>query len=504
MAHSQTAAPADSPETPWNLFDAIASDLRDEKEQRARPPLDPAELEKLLPAYEVTRLIGVGGMGAVYDVRHRKMGQRRALKILSPHLVDDAASKARFDREIQTLAGLEHENIVRIFTAGESLPDAAGHRFPYLEMEYVEGETLAAALHAGRVPQSRALEIACALCRALDYAHSRQDEQGRRRPIVHRDIKPENVLLTKDGRVLLADFGISRQAGGEAPAEDNDPARDPRETASALPRLTLPGRSPGTPPYAAPEAYAGHTESRSDIYSLGVMLAEMLTGSLPDGPPHEPLHVTHPDPKIDTILTKATHPQMEERYPTAAALQAAVAALSAAGRAVEQSAAALTGAGKANRRTFLRSAAIAASAAAIITAAINLRPAQQPTPPPAPAALPPPPAKPAAPPTPGDPATLEGFRSIIQSYAWRYQDSLYPESTVRFETNGTFHDRWHWHYWIPSPGIMHIQFWEPNYDPATALTFQFNPEATAFTCEFKDERDRLHKITGTRLQLIPR
>jgi tRNA A-37 threonylcarbamoyl transferase component Bud32 len=263
-----------------------------EGEQNApREPLAPAELQPHFPQLEILECLGRGGMGVVYKARQKSLNRIVALKLLAPERERDAAFEERFAREAQALAALAHPSIVTVYDFGE----AGG--FYYLLMEFVDGVNLRQAMKAGRFTPEQALAIVPPVCEALQYAH----EHG----IVHRDIKPENLLLDKKGQVKIADFGIARMLGANAPAVGGS------ETQSA-----------GTPQYMAPEQKdQGLADHRADIYSLGVVLYELLTGELPTArlqPPSKTAHGVHIDVRLDEVVLRALQTKPELRYRTAA------------------------------------------------------------------------------------------------------------------------------------------------------------------------------------------
>jgi hypothetical protein len=248
----------------------------------------PEDLAGLLPRYEVLRLIGRGGMGAVYEARQIDLGRRVALKILPPELGADEAFAERFRREARALGRLAHGNILEVFEFGES---AAGHLF--FSMQYVEGGDLGSRLKSGPLPLPDALRMVKEICAALEAAHA----EG----IIHRDIKPSNILLTADGTVKVADFGL-------AVLDDQ-----PKE------RLTYTGIAVGTMEYAAPEQAAGTAvDTRSDLYSVGVICYEVLTGQLPRGifdPPSKVNGAVHP--AMDSVVHTAMQSDPARRYQSA-------------------------------------------------------------------------------------------------------------------------------------------------------------------------------------------
>lgn len=265
--------------------------LRDAEEPPAyghsAPPLE--EIAAAFPQLEVIGLIGQGGMGFVYKVRQPNLDRIVALKILSPELGRDPAFAERFAREARTLGKLQHANIVTVFEHGES------GGFFYLLMEYVDGVNLRQAMRAGRFTPEQALAIVPGICDALQAAHA----QG----IWHRDIKPENILLNRDGKVKIADFGIARIVG------------DPQQDFT----LTRTGNALGSISYMAPEQHEKphEVDHRADIYSLGVVIYEMLTGELPLGRFPAPSQKAAVDVRIDEIVFKTLEKEREMRQQSA-------------------------------------------------------------------------------------------------------------------------------------------------------------------------------------------
>jgi serine/threonine protein kinase len=237
------------------------------------------------PQLEILELIGRGGMGFVFKARQPNLDRFVALKLLPDKLAQDPHFAERFNREGRFLAKLSHPNIVSVFDFGQ----AGG--FYFLTMEYVDGVNLRQAMRAGRFSPTEALAIVPKICEALQYAH----EQG----VLHRDIKPENILLDARGRVKIADFGIAKLVGEEAPAFT----------------LTGTGHALGTPHYMAPEQLEkpGEVDHRADIYSLGVVFYEMLTGELPIGRFKPPSERTPLDQRVDEIVMRALERERELR-----------------------------------------------------------------------------------------------------------------------------------------------------------------------------------------------
>jgi phage shock protein PspC (stress-responsive transcriptional regulator)/tRNA A-37 threonylcarbamoyl transferase component Bud32 len=246
----------------------------------------PAELAAQFPQLEILQLLGQGGMGAVYKARQKKLDRLVALKILPFESARDPAFAERFQREARALARLNHPNIVAVHDFGES------NELFYFIMEYVDGVNLRQLLQTGKLQPDDALRIVPQICDALQYAH---DEE-----IVHRDIKPENILLDKRGRVKIADFGLAKILS------------------RATPSYTLTGSQQvmGTPHYMAPEQMErpGSVDHRADIYSLGVVCYEMLTGELPLGRFALPSEKTSVDGRLDEIVLRTLEKDPDRRY----------------------------------------------------------------------------------------------------------------------------------------------------------------------------------------------
>jgi len=249
-------------------------------------PPEPAELGEKLPGLEIIELLGQGGMGAVYKARQKQLDRIVALKILPPEVGKDPAFAERFTREARSLARLNHPHIVTLYEFGQS------DDLYYFIMEFVDGTDLRRVIRKGDLAPKEALSIVPQICEALQYAH----EQG----IVHRDIKPENILLDKRGRVKIGDFGLAKLLDRPATAFT----------------LTQPQQRMGTPHYMAPEQIEGahQVDHRADIYSLGVVFYEMLTGKLPIGRFDLPSQKVHVDVRLDDVVLRSLEHEPERRY----------------------------------------------------------------------------------------------------------------------------------------------------------------------------------------------
>lgn len=266
----------------------------------AAPPADPL-LGTVIGGCRLIERVGAGGMGVVYKAEQLSLRRTVAIKLLPEDLRQDTQIGDRFQREIAILASLAHPNIVHILDGG------IAERGAYFIMEYVDGVSLRRILSQGGVNPEEALRIIPQLCDALEYAH----ERG----VVHRDIKPENILIDRTGRVRLLDFGLSRIARTEEPA-----------------LLTRPTQVFGTFEYMAPEQREASrgVDHRADLYSLGVVLYEMLTGELPigrfDPPSRRNIEV---DVRLDEVVLHALEKSPDRRYQRASDIKGEVERISA-------------------------------------------------------------------------------------------------------------------------------------------------------------------------------
>ena len=264
-----------------------------------RSPPDLEIIRAAFPQLEILELIGQGGMGAVYKARQPKLDRIVALKILPMRLARESSFAERFEREGRLLARLNHPNIVGVYDFGQT------NGLYYLIMEYVDGVNLRQALGSARFTPQQALNVIPKICEALQFAH----DEG----VLHRDIKPENILLDTKGRVKIADFGIAKFAG----VDDKT-------------GLTATGAMIGTPHYMAPEQIErpAEVDHRADIFSLGVVFYEMLTGELPLGrfaAPSERFSTV--DTRIDVVM-RALEKDRERRQQSAKEVRTQVEMLS--------------------------------------------------------------------------------------------------------------------------------------------------------------------------------
>ncbi len=253
-------------------------------------PPSPEEIAPKFPQFEILECLGRGGMGVVYKARQKSLNRTVAIKILAPERERDSEFAARFAYEAELLAKLSHPAIVTIHDFGEV------DGLYFLVMEFIDGVNLRDVLRDEKIAPKEALAIVPTICEALQFAH----DQG----IVHRDIKPENILLDKKGRVKIADFGIATL--GE-----------------------MPGNGIGTPQYMAPEQEdkSAAADHRADIYALGVVFYEMLTGERPQAELIAPSKKVDVDIRIDEIVLRALEKEPEKRYQTAGEFRTVVEAI---------------------------------------------------------------------------------------------------------------------------------------------------------------------------------
>ena len=280
-----------------------------------------------LGPYEILGPLGVGGMGEVYSARDTRLQRTVAVKVLSPQLAADEEFRLRFEREARAASALDHPHICTIYDVGQ----AEGRAF--LVMQHVQGETLAARIAADAVSVSQALEYSIQIASALAAAHG----VG----IVHRDLKPANVMVTTNGVVKILDFGLAKQTQSEA-------ATETAETGATTPSpatLTRVGTVLGTVAYMSPEQVEGRlVDARSDVFSFGAVLYEMLTGRrafqgdsmfstavaiVRDHPPHPREIRRDIPPNLERIVLRCLEKAPEERYASGALLHASLVACQA-------------------------------------------------------------------------------------------------------------------------------------------------------------------------------
>jgi serine/threonine protein kinase len=252
-------------------------------------------------------------MGAVYKARQKSLDRHVALKLLRPGLDADPSFAERFTREARALAQLNHPGIVTLYEFGRT----PGGLF-FILMEFVDGLNLRQLLAAGRLSPREALAIIPPLCDALQYAHDRG--------LVHRDIKPENILIDRLGRVKIADFGLAKLAAGTEASSTPAPGSlaDHWSLSISHSGLTETGKVIGTPEYMSPEqrAHPDTVDHRADIYALGVVLYQMLTGELPDTKQLQPpSHRVQLDIRLDQIVLRALEANPALRYTAASELK---------------------------------------------------------------------------------------------------------------------------------------------------------------------------------------
>ncbi len=260
-------------------------------------PPSVAEAARLFPNYQITEMIGRGGMGVVYKGKQTSLDRIVAIKLLPLEVSIDRDFGDRFVREARTMAKMNHPNIVSVFDFGHT---TEGHL--YFVMEFVEGTTLHHLIKAVGLKPTQSLELIIGVCDALQYAHS----EG----VIHRDIKPANILVDTRGRVKVTDFGLARM----------DTTKTPEQWGQTMTGMVL-----GTPDYMSPEQKKGvRVDHRADIYSLGVMLYEMLCGEIPAGIFDPPSVRVAVDERIDQVVIRAMQQEPDRRYASSGEMKTAV------------------------------------------------------------------------------------------------------------------------------------------------------------------------------------
>ena len=246
------------------------------------------EMTSYLPQFKFEKMAACGGMGAVYKAYQESLDRWVAVKILPPKFGAEPSFADRFKSEARAMARLNHTNIVGVYDFGIT---SGGHLF--LVIEWVEGRSLHDVIHDGNLSLRKATNLAIQLCEALTFAHEHQ--------IIHRDIKPGNIMVNDADHVKVADFGLARPVSDEA--EEENPM--------------------GTPDYAAPEIRGGSvTDHRVDIFAAGVVLYEMLTGTIPGEPRRSVTEFAKVSTRWDQIIDKAIHPDPDQRYQEAGEFRA--------------------------------------------------------------------------------------------------------------------------------------------------------------------------------------
>jgi serine/threonine protein kinase len=239
---------------------------------------DPTDLAPLFPGYEIQGLIATGGMGAVYRAVQRSLDRTVALKILPMEFSQDAAFCAGFEAEAKAMARLNHPNLIGVYDFGEV------NGMLYIIMEYVAGQSIYHATYGQAVEPAEVVRLVTGICNGLAHAH----ENG----ILHRDIKPSNILLDLNANPKIGDFGLARPV--DRKIEEGEEIF-------------------GTPHYTAPEVVDApqSVDYRADIFSVGVLLHELLTGKLPASDPRPASTIVRCDPRFDTIVRRAISAALE-------------------------------------------------------------------------------------------------------------------------------------------------------------------------------------------------
>lgn len=248
---------------------------------------EPSELAPFFPGYEIEGLIATGGMGAVYRAVQKSLDRTVAIKILPQEFSKDAAFCAGFEAEAKAMARLNHPNLIGVYDFGEV------NDMLFIIMEYVPGKSLYHSAHGLAIDPGEVVRLVAGICNGLAHAHSNG--------ILHRDIKPSNILLDLNAQPKIGDFGLARPIGQKV--EDGEDIF-------------------GTPHYTAPEVIHSpqSVDYRADLFSVGVLLHELLTGRLPADDPRPAAVIIRCNPRFDAIIRRATDPLPERRYASAAAI----------------------------------------------------------------------------------------------------------------------------------------------------------------------------------------